>query len=765
MSGLKNLIHEVHRRSLWQVIGIYLGGAWVTLQVVEQLTEAAGLPDWVRPFSLLMLLLGFPFALATAFVQEGLRSPAEDDSRLGDGLEAVDGDDDSPLSAPGDQARRLFTWRNAMLGGVLAFVTVSASVAGYFVLRNSGIGPAGSLIAKGAIDEGEPVLLAEFANTSGDLSLGRIVTEALRVDLASSQAVTVVEPALVRDILGRMGRERDEPLTADIAYEVAERGQIKAVIVGEVGSAGSGYILVATLAEATSEAPLATFRRTAKGPDDVIGAIDQLSEDIRGKAGESLREIRAEGSLEAVTTMSLDALRKYTEANRQELEGNHFEAKALLEEAIELDPEFAMAYRQLAVTMQDAGGTREEEIAAITKAYELRDHLTERERYIATAYYHGQVTGNRPEEMRAYRSALDRHPDDRASLNNLSIALAGLTRYDESIELLERAVSGPGTSNSAYTNLVSFYVGAGEVDEARRVLEMISRRDVWYVLIRYEIAAAEGDWESANQLGTEMVTFSEAPAAWRSFGYELLARVDVARGRMDEARDHFAAARDRSRADGRLRDAVQASLQLALAERLLDPTAGRDRVVMRDVLASGDFSAVPGPSRDYPALIRQLASSGLESDTRAKLAEWQREGGPTASGTQYEDVRRLAEALLRGLDDPGGAADDLLALRAERECPSCYTGEIAGLLVRADRPDEAVEEYERAWQRSQDDGLFAVRRVLARERLGELYTELGDPERAAEHYRAFAESWADADPAARDRVERARARGGDAVGT
>jgi hypothetical protein len=69
---MKKVVHEIHRRSLWQMLGIYLAGSWIALQVVEQLTEAAGLPEWVRPFSLVLLLLGFPIVMATAFIQQGM---------------------------------------------------------------------------------------------------------------------------------------------------------------------------------------------------------------------------------------------------------------------------------------------------------------------------------------------------------------------------------------------------------------------------------------------------------------------------------------------------------------------------------------------------------------------------------------------------------------------------------------------------------------------------------------------------------------------
>ena len=153
-----------------------------------------------------------------------------------------------------------------------------------------------------------------------------------------------------------MQRDPSEALTAEVAEEVAVRDGIKAVIEGEVGSAGSGYILVATLRSADSGVALATFRRTAKGPDEVIDAIDGLSQDIREKAGESLRSIKAEAPLEAVTTTSLDALRKYSEAEALADQGEYRRDRTLLREAVAEDPDFAMAWRKLSVVIQTAGG-------------------------------------------------------------------------------------------------------------------------------------------------------------------------------------------------------------------------------------------------------------------------------------------------------------------------------------------------------------------------------------------------------------------------
>ncbi len=378
----------------------------------------------------MLLVIGLPIVLATAFVQEGMPGSGSDRTEPAAAVSTDDGAEVEAQPAPApaasgpervgahsDGVRGLFTWRNAIGGGVGAGLLLATAVVAYFVMRVTGLGPVASLAAHGVIDAGEPIILAEFANTSNDPSLASVVTEALRVDLGSSRALTLVEEGRVRETLGRMQRDPATPLTADLAAEVAVREGIKAVIDGEVGSAGSGYILVATLRDADSGAPLATFRRTAAGPDDVIQAIDGLSQDIREKAGESLRSIKGEQPLMAVTTSSLEALRLTTEAESLSETGEERRAKELLERALELDPEFAMAWRKLAVVLVTAGGDHPgQRQAAAKRAWELRDRLTERERYLATAYYHQEVTGDLDAEMRAYQSVLDKYPDDRSSL-------------------------------------------------------------------------------------------------------------------------------------------------------------------------------------------------------------------------------------------------------------------------------------------------------------------------------------------------------------
>jgi hypothetical protein len=208
---IKRLVLEVHRRSLWQVLSLYLFGSWITMQVVQALTVSAGLPDWVPGFALVLLLVGLPIVLATAFVQEGGPRGATGEAasdRAHSGLApaaATDepGGDPAPNGASDRWSLRLFTWRNAVVGGVLAFALLGVAATAFTGMRTLGIGPVATLRAQGVFEEGERVILADFANATTDPLLGSVVTSVTRVPLHPLQHLRNLS-SLQQDQRGRL---------------------------------------------------------------------------------------------------------------------------------------------------------------------------------------------------------------------------------------------------------------------------------------------------------------------------------------------------------------------------------------------------------------------------------------------------------------------------------------------------------------------------------------------------------------------------------
>jgi len=390
---LRKILREIHHRSLWQVLGVYLGGSWGVLQVVDFVTGFAGLPEWTPGFAFVLLLIGLPVVTATAFFQEGfpaLRGEYRDEVDPNE-LEGL-----TPEQVHVDPAahplyrERIFTWRNVILGGVCGASLLVASVIAYFGMWAAGVGPMGNLVAQGLITPGDAVIVADFDDATG-LRLGEVVTQGVRVDLSQAEMLRVVDAAELRAMRARMQLPGGTPLSAGVAKEAAVREGIATVLDGAVASEGTGYLITATLRTAGSGVALASFQSAAASPSSVISAIDRLSQDIREKSGESLRSIRTGKPLEAVATASLEALRLSMEAERALDRGDDSRAIELLRGAVAVDPGFAMAWLRLAVIHRASGLDPEGMAEAVTQAYEHRGRLTERERSLAEALHRGRA--------------------------------------------------------------------------------------------------------------------------------------------------------------------------------------------------------------------------------------------------------------------------------------------------------------------------------------------------------------------------------------
>ena len=742
---LERLIAEIHRRSVWQILALFGATAWAVLEVVDTLIQYGLLPEWAFKGSLGVILLGLPVILATAFIQAGV-------SR-GTGT--------------------LFTWRNALLGGVGAFSLLGAAVAVYFLMRVTGIGPAASLAAQGVFEAREPVILADFENAAPDGTLGSMVTEALRIDLLQSSAVTVLSPPKLAEALQRAGRSQTDGLSAEAAREIAVRDGIKAIITGSVGAVGDGFVLTASIIEPESGEPLAAFRETASSEADLLRSIDRLSGRIREKAGESLRSVRARPPLSAVTTPSLEALRIYMRAMERYDGGDRAGAIRLLESAVELDPEFAMAYRRLAVILFSSGRDPPRAREVTIRAYELRSRLTAAERLLAEANYHQLVTGDIARAADAYRELLRLQPDDPVALNNLAMLDLVRGNADEAVELLATAVSGPAETATAHANLVRALWQARHDSAVGPAIDAAIQRypDNFYVASRrMRHLTMLGEYEAAHAAGDSLrARFGATPAYDYSVSNNLAA-IDLARGRLEEAREHMRSITRRTREDDDPADYVFAVSGQAFFELVVARAPERARALLADLEASIEFDGL-----GVVDLANVAAVAALVGDTalarRARAAIEQVAPPETRAFTDdgtiaYADwaialVRGEAEAALRAAQrqyDAGGIRC------GEGRCTGYYESAVA--LEQAGRIPEAIVMYERhlAGISFGEVMLTGALTPGVLERLGELYEMQGDSGRAARAWARFAEMWREADPELQPRVRRARERAAALLG-
>ncbi len=415
------------------------------LAIVYALVQAIGLPDWVFFGAIGLLAVGLPIMVLTGH-HERQRAIARTTGMH--------------VTTPAQGVRRWFTWRRAMVGGGAAFTGLAVIATVYSAMRLLGIGPVGTLVASGVLDEQDRLILADFANRTIDSTLGPSITEALRVDLAQSPVVKLVNISAIRNVLQRMNRNPDAQLGAALAREVAEREGIKAVVAGEIGPLGSRFVLTANLVSSETGEVLIALRETADDEGEIVDAVDQLSAGLRERIGESLRTIRASEPLQQVTTRSLEALRLYSQALRAMAGGRTPQGIELLEEAVAVDSTFAMAWRGLAIGIWNTGGDAARRIEAASKAFEHRERLPERERYLATAVYYEDVEYDPTRSAAAYRTLLESRPDDWTALNNLALIVGAQRRFTEAEALASRAAE-TGKTWQAHGNTAAARLAQG----------------------------------------------------------------------------------------------------------------------------------------------------------------------------------------------------------------------------------------------------------------------------------------------------------------
>jgi tetratricopeptide (TPR) repeat protein len=773
MASIKNLIREIHRRSLWQVLGIFLAASWGVLQVVEVLTETAGLPDWTPTMALVALLVGLPVCLATAFVQEGMPGQGGVDTAAGlqpdahpsrnesvENLAAGTGSLDRPTTRP-SAPRRLLTWRNAILGGIGTFALLGLSVIAYFVMWTAGVGPVGNLVAQGVITEGERVLLADFADDTGQ-GYADAVTEALRIDLLEAAVLDLVEGAEIAPTLRLMRVEPGTALTAALAIEVAQREGIAAVLDGEVTSLGTGYILTATLRDAQNGRSLASFRATASGPDGLIGSTDQLSQDIREKSGESLRAIRAGTPLERATTSSLEALKLYSEASDAFYDlGDGLRSAELLELALARDSTFAMGWRMLSIALQ-GGIDPTRRVEAISNAFSHRDRVQDIERYTIEALYYASQR-DLPQAIEAYRNTLRVNPDEFRALNNLAVIYQRDYRnFDDAEELLRRAINGPRPATQHYDTLISGLLSRGRLPDA---VELMGEWDVAFPgsallrLAQFRLMLAQGDLGAAADNANRRAEDATLGALIRAKGTADLGVLAYWEGRLNEGRQLFlrAEALD-AQAGGNL--AWLRHGETTYAEALLGDQDWARRH-LREGLESV-FVALPPVGRAHAATAIAVASSGDFAGAELVISDW-REAMPEAWQAP-SDRARIEQATLYGRVARGDTVDGeatMERLLLEWGCSdACWSFDRARMHDRLGEYERALELYLLEPPRPISMGNLnaEIERLFVLLRLGPLYEQLGRPDKAIEAYQRIVDQWAEGDTRGREVVARFRER-------
>lgn len=757
MSLVKRLIHEVHRRSLWQVLAIYLAISWFVLQVVEVLTGAYGLPPWFPGLAAALLFIGLPFVLATAFVQEGAPGKAAlDPTKLPD-LDEPELEAEPAHGEPSAGLKRLFNWRNVLVIGVASFA-VWGVVAAIWLF----VGFPGLVVKAEAADllgERDEVVVAQFGNDTDDPALSFAVHEAVVTDLAGSDYVGVVGRAELNGVLGRMRLPDTTTVSEEVAIDAARREGYPVVISGSVTRLGSGYQLSARIIEAASGDVVVRVRETAASEDDVIATVERLSRLVRRHLGESLGDLRRSEPLPQVTTASLEALELYARASHYGDTGREESAIPLLEQAVQLDTAFATAYRALSVHYGNLGYVSEGQ-RYTDRAYAHIDRLERRERYLVGALYHAWRF-RFDSAAYYYELEIERDPESHVAITNLGDLYERMGRYEDAEPLYRRAVELTPDDLVVYVNLASIARTLGDHAAADSALAVL--------IAEYPDANGTLDAQVMNPLYAG--DFEAAEAAARAMAVDSRPHVSVW-GHLhlsSLAALHGDVGATLAYADTAVELGMTSGLRLVSYLALLDLEVA--------MLAAG------APERALP-LVERTRAAALQ-ETEYLLSNL----GLGALATGYAlagDLERAREPLMRlnavigsGAVAPMGIGEGvrgIIALQEGRvddaiEHLQRARADVYGLLrwdtglligdayVAAGRTERAAALYDsltRSYRLNfTDQGMYGPVRPIAHERAARAYLAVGDTAKAVAHLAAFTELWEDADPELRPRVESA----------
>ncbi len=315
------------------------------------------------------------------------------------------------------------------------------------------------------------IVIADFANTTGDPVFDTTLKEALAVDLEQSPFLNVLSDRRLSETLKLMGRTPDQRITRDLGREVCLRTGSKALLAGSIASLGSHYAIVLKAVSCQTGDVLGAAQAEAESREKILSTLGEAAATLRGKLGESLASVeKFDKPLDEATTPSLEALQAYTEGARLAREKGDTDALPLLKRAVELDPNFARAYASLGIRYNNLGqATRA--IENVRRAYELRDRVSEREKYYISCTYFTLVTGELEKAIQQYELWIRDYPRDYVAETNLGVNYFIMGQVERAAAVTRQALRLEPANILGYNNLGLAYLSMNRLDEAKSTFD------------------------------------------------------------------------------------------------------------------------------------------------------------------------------------------------------------------------------------------------------------------------------------------------------
>jgi len=590
---------------------------------------------------------------------------------------------------------KIFRLLNPMRVAVAAIILGIAIIAAAWLAKTVFFKSAAKALA---FQERDWILIADFENLTGEQVFDGSLETALTVGIQQSQYVNVFPRSRVQETLKRMRKEEAEKIDESLAAEIAVREGIKAVLACSIGKIGDEYLLTARIINPDTRSDVYSRILRAAGKDRILNALDELGSKLRRELGESLAKItRQKVPLPKATTSSLEALKYYSVGKF----ASGQKAYKLLQQATDLDPDFALAHAELGLEYY-INNERKKGEEHFQRALSLLDRLTAREKLWIQAIV-ADWRGNREQGIENYKVYVAQYPDDSSAWFRLGYAYLITSRNELSMEAFKRVIELNSSEASAYINLATIYGRLRRNDEAlanyQKAFEL-SPEDATHQYVNNEygfLLVRMGRIEEAKRTFEKMLQQNESYK--KEKGHRSLGLLNIYIGKYSAAQEHF-----------------EKAVRLAIASK-------SELSELRDRLYLGQVYLRMGRNGAFEKEMNAVRQIQRESKTEPFFVYLV--GRAYARKGSIKEAMQQLEGLKSGIGDLLASSSVGRSNRSDQASFYMLKGEVD---LAQKRYDEAIDSFERAASLGQSE---------VEESLGYAFWKSGNPDKAAEKYAEF----------------------------
>jgi hypothetical protein len=591
-----------------------------------------------------------------------------------------------------------------------------------------------------ALGERDTVVVADFVNTTGEAIFDGTLKQALLVQLNQSPFLNIFPEARIRQTLQRMGRPLEERLTSSVTRDACQREGFKAMLVGSIAPLGRGYSIGLNAINCRSGDSLTQTKVEADSKEHVLQALGTAASQLREKLGESLASVQKfDAPVGGATTSSLEALNAFSAGEEQQRlrRGNELASVPYYQKAIELDPNFALAYARLGNVYRNADAfAKSAEYAR--KAFDLRNRVGERERLYIEAHYYGDMVGDIDKARQSYQLYSQIYPRDNIPFNNLAGIDLDLGKYDLALAEAQEAVRLTPDDPSGYSQLVGAYLGLNRFDEAKAVAEEAVAKKREFGGVHRDLAAIAFLNHDAVAL-KDQLAFATGSIEY-PFYRRLEAQISVFHGRLREALSY----EEDATASAQRQDLPEVVTSFMTERAWIEATLGK----MRAARDSADAALKREHTRAaLPILAAVLGLAGDSQRSESLLVEL-KQRFPEDTFVNNLDIPCARAAIELGRANGHAALDQLKpAFNYERGFAAGFrVSYLAGLAyLRAGDGAAAASEFQYIIDH-RGLGILSFLYPLAYLGLARANVLKKDTAAARKSYQDFLALWKDADP-------------------